>query len=189
MNVAIQVGRWAGALVLIMEAAKGVLTVLLARFWQLSDLLVCLAVLAALSGTRWSIWIHGGGRGNTLGVAALTVLSWPAVALGIGLWIAVRLATRNGFWATRIWVLTLPLTLGLTTLAWEFALLGAGMGLFYLSEHLPDTDDHTIIKQTWPSLWAFLTAPPRRSYALFQPKNSSELTEPLATDTNEGRSR
>jgi len=76
MNVAINVSRWAGLIVFLAEIAKGVLTVSLARKWQLSDIMVGLAIVAALAGTRWSIWIYGdGGHGNTLGVAALLTLA------------------------------------------------------------------------------------------------------------------
>ncbi len=121
-----------------------------------------LAVLVAVAGTRWSIWIRGsGGRGNTLGVAALLVLSWPAVAIGVVVWIAARILTKSSFWATRCWLLSLPLSLGLATMSWCVCAHGRLLGLFYLSEHKTGTDDHTILKETWPSLWAFLTAPRR----------------------------
>jgi glycerol-3-phosphate acyltransferase PlsY len=121
-----------------------------------------LAILAAVAGTRWSIWLRGrGGRANTLGVAALLVISWPAVVIGLAVWLAARILTKSSFWATRCWLLSLPITLGLATMSWWYAALGAVLGLFYLSEHKTDTDDHTILKETWPSLWDFLTAPRR----------------------------
>ena len=175
MNVALNVSRWAGLVVLLAEIAKGVLTVVLAEKWQLSDTMTGLAVLAAVAGTRWSIWIEGrGGRGNTLGVAALLVLAWPAVAIGAAVWIAARLLTRSSFWATRCWLLSLPVSLGLATMSWSYAAMGAALGLFYLSEHKTGTDDHTILKATWPSLWAFITAPPRGKRAT-QDKDRSPL--------------
>lgn len=166
MNVALNVSRWAGLIVFLAEIAKGGLTVLLAQRWQLSEVMTSLAVLVAVAGTRWSIWIRGsGGRGNTLGVAAMLVLSWPAVAIGVVVWIAARILTKNSYWATRCWLLSLPISLGLATMSWSYAALGAGLGLFYLSEHKTSTDDHTILKETWPSLWAFLTAPRRGKQA------------------------
>jgi glycerol-3-phosphate acyltransferase PlsY len=163
MNVAIHVARWAALIVLAAEAAKGALTVLLAQRWELSDWMVGLAVVAAVAGTRWSIWLRGeGGRGNTLGVAALLALSWPVVVISLALWIIVRLLTHSSFWATRAWLLSLPLTLGLVTRSWGYVLMGALLALIYLSMHKTATDDHAILKKTWPSLWAFITAPPRR---------------------------
>ena len=162
MNVALNVSRWAGLIVFLAEIAKGALTVLLAQKWQLSEPMTGLAVLVAVAGTRWSIWLGGkGGRGNTLGVAAMLVLSWPSVAIGGAVWIAARLLTKSSFWATRCWLISLPISLGLATMSWWYAAMGAGLGLFYLSEHKTGTDDHTILKETWPSLWAFLTAPRR----------------------------
>jgi glycerol-3-phosphate acyltransferase PlsY len=163
MNVALNVSRWAGLIVFLAEIAKGVATVLLAQSWQLSEAMTGLAVLAAVVGTRWSIWLRGsGGRANTLGVAALLVLSWPAVAIGVAIWVAARVLTKSSFWATRCWLLSLPVSLGLATMSWWYAGLGAVLAVFYLSEHKTGTDDHTILKETWPSLWAFLTAPRRR---------------------------
>ncbi len=107
-----------------------------------------LAVLAALAGTRWSIWIKGrGGRGNTLGVAALLVLSWQAVVISSAVWIAARLLTKSSFWATRCWLLSLPVAIGLATLSWPYVLLGAALGVFYLTEHKTGTDDHTLLKK------------------------------------------
>jgi glycerol-3-phosphate acyltransferase PlsY len=163
MNVALSVSRWAGLVVFLAEIAKGMLTVVLAQKWQLSDTMTGLAVIAALAGTRWSIWIHGsGGRGNTLGAAAMLALSWPAAAMGLAVWVAARILTRSSFWATRCWLLSLPVALGLATMSWAYAAMGAALGLFYFREHKTGTDDHTILKETWPSLWAFITAPPRR---------------------------
>jgi glycerol-3-phosphate acyltransferase PlsY len=165
MNVALNVSRWAGLVVFLAEIAKGMLTVVLAQKWELSDTLTGLAVLAAVAGTRWSIWIDGrGGRGNTLGVAALLVLAWPAVAMGLAVWVAARILTRSSFWATRCWLLSLPVSLGLATMSWSYVVMGAALGLFYLSEHKTGTDDHTILKESWPSLWAIITAPPRKKH-------------------------
>jgi len=182
MNVALNVSRWAGLIVFLAEIAKGALTVLLAQRWQLSEVMTSLAVLVAVAGTRWSIWIRGsGGRGNTLGVAALLVLSWPSVAIGVVVWITARILTKSSYWATRCWLLSLPVSLGLATMSWWYAALGAGLGLFYLSEHKTSTDDHTILKETWPSLWAFLTAPRRRKQANKE-ENRGSLFHPDGQD-------
>jgi len=163
MNVALNVSRWAGVMVLLAEAAKGALTILLAQRWHLSEVMISLAVVAAVAGTHWSIWIRGsGGRGNTLGVAALLVLAWQVVVISVAVWIVARILTRSSFWATRCWLLALPLTLGLVTKSWAYVVMGALLALLYLSMHKTETDDHTILKQTWPNLWAFITAPRRR---------------------------
>jgi glycerol-3-phosphate acyltransferase PlsY len=163
MNVAISVSRWAALLVFLAEAVKGFLVVYLARRWELSDVLTGLAVVIAVAGTHWSIWIRGaGGRGNTLGVAALLALSWQAVIISLAVWLAARVITRNSFWATEAWIVSLPFALGLATMSWAFAATGAALSLLYLVIHRAKTDDHTMLKENWPSLWAFLTAPRRK---------------------------
>lgn len=163
MNIALSVSRKVGLLAFLGEIAKGCLTVLLARALKLEDGLIALAVVMAVMGTRWSIWIQGaGGRGNTLGVAALLVLAWPAVVFSLALWLAIRIIARSAFIATRIWIIFLPLILGLVTHSWAFGWMGAALSLIYLSGHKRSTDDHTILKENWPSLWAFLVSPSRK---------------------------
>ena len=162
MNVALSVARWAGLLVLAGEAAKGALAVLLARRWGVSDLYLGLAVVPAVAGTRWSIWMRGaGGRGNTAGTAALLLIAWQSVVLSLAIWILVRFLARSSFLATRIWILSLPVTLGLVTASWTSVVWGSALSLIYLSAHSKQTDDHTLIKASWPTLWDFLTAPRR----------------------------
>jgi glycerol-3-phosphate acyltransferase PlsY len=182
MNVAINVSRLAGLMVFLAEAAKGAISVVLAERWQLSGWMVGLAVVAAVAGTRWSIWLNGkGGRGNTLGVAALLVLAWQAVVISLGVWILARILTRSSFWATRCWLLALPLTLGLVTMSWAYAIMGALLAVIYLSMHNTETDDHAMIKKTYPSLWAFLTTPPRRRRG-----NNGENNEPMISNGEKG---
>jgi len=162
MNVALSVARWAGLLVLAGEAAKGALAVLLARRWGVSDLYLGLTVVSAVAGTRWSIWMRGaGGRGNTAGTAALLLIAWQSVVLSLAIWILVRFLARSSFLATRIWILSLPVTLGLVTASWTSVVWGSALSLIYLSAHSKQTDDHTLIKASWPTLWDFLTAPRR----------------------------
>lgn len=164
MNVALNVSRLAALSVFLVEIGKGVLSLLLARMLELSEGMTALAVLCAVIGTRWSVWIYGrGGRGNTLTAAALLTLSWPCLVIGAVIWMAARLALRSSFKATRVWWLSLPVTLGLLTGSWGFALMGAALALLSLSANKVETDDHTILKEQWPSLWAFIAAPPRRN--------------------------
>jgi glycerol-3-phosphate acyltransferase PlsY len=165
MNTALSVARWAGLLVLLGEATKGVLAVLLARQWGVNDLVTGLAIVATVAGTRWSVWMRGaGGRGNTTGVAGLLLLVWPSVAISLAMWILMRLLTRSSFWATRVWILSLPVSLGLVTGSWECVGWGSGLSPIYLSTHDTQTDDHNMIKEKWPNLWAFLTGPRRTSF-------------------------
>ncbi len=163
MNTALSVARWAGLLVFLAEAAKGVLAVTLARSVVADgELAVGLAVLATVVGTRGSIWLRGaGGRGNTVGMTALLIISWLTFASALALWLLARLLARRSFTATRITLLLWPFTFGLVTQSWWSVLFGATFSLVFLSTHRRETDDHLLVKAWWPNLRAFLAAPRR----------------------------
>ncbi len=176
MNVALNVSRWAALVVFLVEIAKGIASVLLARKLGLGEAMTGLAVICTLIGTRWSIWIYGrGGRGNTLIDAALLALAWPCMLIGLGVWIIARLLLHSSFRATRVWWLSLPVSLGLVTGSWAYVLMGAALALISLGTNKIDTDDHTLLKERWPSLWAFLTAPPRKRQEQIDPANKSAV--------------
>lgn len=163
MNVALSVTRWAGLLVFLGEAGKGLLAVSLAQRTLGSELAIGLTVLATVVGTRWMIWLRfAGGRGNTAGLAAILRLSWQTLVLGFGLWGMTRLISRSSFWATRVSLLTWPFMFGALTRSWIYLLFGAALSAIYLTTHKAVSDDHSRIKERWPSLWAFLIGPKRR---------------------------
>jgi glycerol-3-phosphate acyltransferase PlsY len=162
MNTALSVARWAGLLVFFTEAAKGAAAVFLARYLDGSEVAIALTVLATVAGTRWSVWLRGaGGRGNTAGVTAILLLSWPTVVGGLAIWCLARVITGRSFVATRIGLLTWPFLFGLLTQSWWNVLFGAALSLMYLSTQQPETDDHLLISERWPNLWEFLSGPPR----------------------------
>jgi glycerol-3-phosphate acyltransferase PlsY len=163
MNTAISVARWAGLLVFLAEAAKGALAVLLARWLDGSQLSVGLAALAAIVGTRWSIWLRGtGGRGNTAAAAALLLISWSALLCLLGVWLLTRLLTRSSFVAMRVMLALVPVALGLFTRSWWSALFGLAFSLLFVATHRTETDDHLLLKGRWSSLTGFLTMPRRK---------------------------
>jgi glycerol-3-phosphate acyltransferase PlsY len=162
MNVGLSVSRWAGILVFLAEAMKGVFAVYLARELSGDQFSISLTALATVAGTRWPIWLRfKGGRGNTAGFAAVLMLSWHTVLIGAGIWILARVITKASFYATRLTLLIWPVTLGLLTESIWFGIFGALLSLMYLTTHDTETDDHMIIKERWPSFWAFLTGPKR----------------------------
>jgi glycerol-3-phosphate acyltransferase PlsY len=162
MNVALSVARWAGFLVFVTEAVKGIIAVLLAQYMGGDVAFLGAAVIAAVVGTRWSIWLRGaGGRGNTTGVGAMLLIGWYLIPIGIATWTVARLVTRSSFWATRVSFVLMPVLLGLATQSWWFVFFGIILSVIYLSTQAPETDDHLLIKERWPNLWAFLSSPPR----------------------------
>ncbi len=173
MNVALSVTRWAGLLVFLGELFKGVLAVylaiqLVACEGSLLGSLECqlaigVTVLATVIGTRWMVWLRfAGGRGNTVGLGAMIVLSWQTLVIGLAIWVLVRLLSKSSFWATRISLLTWPFIFGLLTGSIVFLVFGLALSGVYLTTHETVTDDHTILKERWPSLWAFVIGPKRR---------------------------
>ncbi len=163
MNVALSVARWAGLLVFLAEAAKGVLAVVLARSLGGGEVAVGLTVLATVVGTRWSIWLRGaGGRGNTAAMAALLLISWLTLASTLALWLLLCLLVRSSFIATRVTFMVWPFIFGLVMQSWWSALFGAAFSLLFMSTHRRESDDHLLIKDQWPNLIAFLTAPRRK---------------------------
>jgi glycerol-3-phosphate acyltransferase PlsY len=163
MNVALSATRWAGLIVFVGEAAKGLLAVMLARGVSDNPLAIGVTVLATVIGTRWMVWLgFAGGRGNTAGLAAMLLLSWQTLLIGFGIWGLLRLITRSSFWATRISLVGWPFVFGWLTQSWTYLLVGLALSGIYLTTHRAISDDHTIIKERWPSLWAFLTGPKRQ---------------------------
>lgn len=163
MNTAISTARWAGLLVFLGEAAKGILAVTLSRTIGAGDLATGLTVIAAVIGTRWSVWMgFSGGRGNTAGAAALLLISWQSLVVLLGIWTIARFILNNSFYATRLMLLLLPVVLGFATSSLEFVLTGIALTAIYLNAQQVETDDHLILKEQWSSFWEFLTSLPRK---------------------------
>jgi glycerol-3-phosphate acyltransferase PlsY len=162
-NVALSVARWAGLIVFLLEAAKGVSAVLFVHAVGGDEFLVAAGVLATVAGTRWSVWLKGaGGRGNTVGVAALFLIAWQIPLLILVVWIIVMVITHNSFLATRISLLTWPVIFGLVSDIWWYPLFGAAMAFIYLEAQREETDDHLLIKEQWSNVLEFLTSPRRK---------------------------
>jgi glycerol-3-phosphate acyltransferase PlsY len=163
MNTALSVHRWAGLLVFVAELGKGALAVILARGLQGGEIAVGLTALATIVGTRYPVWLRGqGGRGNTAGIAALALISAPTLVIMVVAYLLSRVLMHSNFLAMRVSLLLLPLVFGLVTQSWWSVLFGACFSLVFLSTHRPETDDHLLLKARYPTLWAFLTAPPRK---------------------------
>jgi glycerol-3-phosphate acyltransferase PlsY len=164
MNTALSSARWAGLLVFLAEIAKGVLAVTASRALGANDMITGLTIISVVVGTRYPIWLgFKGGRGNTAGISALILIAWPAIAIAGIVWVLTRIITNNSFAATRITLLSLPISIGLVTLSIEYTITATVLSLIYLSTQVRTTDDHTIINQRWDSMWEFLISPPRHT--------------------------
>lgn len=163
LNTALSVHRWTAALVFFLEGVKGVLAVLVPRALGASEFEMGSTVIAAFVGTRWSVWLDWhGGRGNTLGAAALAIYSPLSLVFELVVYLVARLVTHSNFLAMRVALLVLPFVFGLVTASWYSVLFGGVFSLLFLTSHRPETDDHLLLKARFPNFWAFLTAPPRK---------------------------
>jgi glycerol-3-phosphate acyltransferase PlsY len=163
MNTALSVARWAGLLVFLTEIAKGILVVAIPRLLGAENYLIGLGIIAAVAGTRWPVWLEfKGGRGNTTGMAACLMISYPGLLATVACWVLARLSVKKSFTATRITLVMLPFIFWLTTQSAIFTFTALMLSLIYLGAQHQDSDDHLLIKQRWTSFWAFLTSPPRR---------------------------
>ena len=163
MNTGVSVARWAGLAVFLGEIGKGAMAVFMARTLSDHEASAYLAVLAAVTGTRRSIWLDGaGGRGNTSAMAGFVLISWRSVLITGLIWLATRLLTRSSFVAMRVTLAALPIVFGLVARSFWAFLFSAAFSLLFVTTHRPETDDHLAIKSGWSSLGAFLTSPRRK---------------------------
>ncbi|MBI3671007.1 MAG: glycerol-3-phosphate 1-O-acyltransferase PlsY [Acidobacteria bacterium] len=90
-NVTRVVGPGAGAMTLLLDAAKGYLAVWLAAHFSDENITwMTAAALAAIAGHLFPIWLgFRGGRGVATGVGVFLPICWPAVVAALVIWIAV----------------------------------------------------------------------------------------------------
>jgi len=95
-NVARNAGAVAGALTLLLDAAKGYLAVWLASHFTAGSIrMMMLAAVLAVVGHMFPIWLgFKGGKGVATGLGAFLPISWEAVVAGIVLWLLVVLFWR-----------------------------------------------------------------------------------------------
>jgi acyl phosphate:glycerol-3-phosphate acyltransferase len=94
-NVTRNAGAVAGALTLLLDAAKGYLAVWLVGRWTGGNIRWVMAVaVVAVVGHMFPVWLSfRGGKGVATGLGVFLPICWEAVALGILLWLLVV-----GFW-------------------------------------------------------------------------------------------
>jgi glycerol-3-phosphate acyltransferase PlsY len=128
-NVGRVVGRRAGRLVLVLDAAKGLLPTLAPRAVGLEAHWTAAVAVATVAGHCWPVW-HGlrGGKGAATAAGAMIVLSWPAGLAAIATYLAAKRATRKvsvgslagavvGALVTGAWEGFAPATVGATVIA------------------------------------------------------------------------
>ena len=89
-NVLRNVGKKAALIVFIVDVLKGMLPVLLAKFFNLEDIWQVLAGLLSLTGHIWPIWLKWkGGKAVATGLGLFLGLSWPVGLACLGIFISI----------------------------------------------------------------------------------------------------
>lgn len=109
-NVARNAGAIAGALTLILDAAKGYLAVLIAARWTHGDIRwMMVAALAAVIGHMFPVWLaFKGGKGVATGLGVFLPICAEAVGIAVILWIAMVLFWRYSSLGSIVAAVALP---------------------------------------------------------------------------------
>jgi acyl phosphate:glycerol-3-phosphate acyltransferase len=153
MNTVRQAGLPAGLLVFVAEGVKGVSALSVGRYLGGNEQAVLLAAFMALVGVNWSVFVgFAGGRGTTISLFMLVLISWQAFAILAVVWFGVYALLRNNFIATRCVIVLLPVTaLLLKPGEWAYVACGVGMAGVLFLRHRRETDDHLAAVSTQPT--------------------------------------
>lgn len=138
-NVTRRAGRAAGVLTLALDAAKGAVAVLLARWLLTTDFgvnwWVAGAAIAAIAGHVFPVWLgFRGGKGVATGGGVLLAASWWMGLAAALAWLAVAAITRRssaGALAACVAVPLVALAVGRT----DLALFAAGVAVLVVARH------------------------------------------------------
>lgn len=131
MNVARHVSFGLGLLTILLDMGKGILALVLAKYWAGTTVALVLAPVLVIVGDIWPVFLSfRGGKGLAAGFGSLVVINfwvafWVCLAMGI-----VVLISRNANLATLVACVLLPFISW-----WQFG--GFGWFFFGLAVALP----------------------------------------------------
>jgi glycerol-3-phosphate acyltransferase PlsY len=100
--------RTAAAATLLLDAGKGGIAVLLARWWMAEDA-AQIAALASFLGHLFPVWLRfRGGKGVATFYGTLLALAWPVGVAALGLWLAAAAIGRRSSLAALVSVGLVP---------------------------------------------------------------------------------
>lgn len=145
MNTVRQAGLPAGLLVFLAEGVKGLSAVSVGRYLGGSQGTVLLAAFMALVGVNWSVFLgFAGGRGTTLSLFMLVLISLPGFLVLAALWLGLYAVRRDNFLSTRTVILAMPVAALVIERDWRYVACALGMSAVLLVRHQRETDDHLI---------------------------------------------
>jgi len=87
--------RWLAAATLVLDAAKGALPVLLARYFWGEDAAM-IAAIGAFVGHCFPVWLgFNGGKGVAVLIGALLALSWPVGLIFCAVWLLIAITRKT----------------------------------------------------------------------------------------------
>jgi len=138
-NTIRQAGFGWGALVLILDIAKGFIPTWLALTYAPAEWIIPLTAALAVAGHCWPIFAgFRGGMGLATAGGTILAVNWLGMVLGLGLLVAFVLASKHGARAAAVTGIFLPILLHLFGLRgiviWEAAAIGGVIFIRFLSD-------------------------------------------------------
>ncbi len=139
-NVLRTLGPTTAAIVLLADVAKGVIAILLAKVLIGTALAEAMAGLLVIAGHNWPLFSRfQGGRGMTVAFGALAVMSPPAAAISLALFIPTVLISRymslGSIVADAAAMISIPILVTLDMAPWEYLLYAFLGGPVILLRH------------------------------------------------------
>ncbi|NMB35815.1 MAG: glycerol-3-phosphate 1-O-acyltransferase PlsY [Firmicutes bacterium] len=138
-NTARALGLKFFVIVLILDALKGLLVILLASNYLEANWAILLCGGAVIIGHNWPIFSNfRGGRGvaTTFGVF-LGIVPWPALIV-FGIFILIILCTRYVSLGSMVGALAIPVVIIIKGYAWEYMVFSLAVSLLLLWRHKPN---------------------------------------------------
>ena len=101
--------RWAAAATLVLDAAKAVLPVLVARYYW-GEHAAMLAAIGAFLGHCFPVWLgFKGGKGVAVMIGSLLALAWPVGLIFCAVWLLIAVAQKQSSLAALTAAATAPI--------------------------------------------------------------------------------
>lgn len=129
-NVSGEVGLMFGVLVFVVDAAKGMVAIILGQRLGVPDAAVYIAAFAAVLGHNFSPFLgFKGGKGAATAIGVCALLAWQVTAIAAVVGIVLLALTRHIFWAAGVTLIVFNVLAIITSQALGLIALSIGMTL------------------------------------------------------------
>lgn len=138
-NVLRSVGVVPAIIVLIFDAGKGLIPVLLAKQLLVNDTMWIVVGIMAIIGHTWPVFLNfKGGRGVATAAGMLIGLSWKIILILLAVWIITLVISRYISLASILAAISLPICLRIFQFPTSYLLLGSLLALLVVLRHRPN---------------------------------------------------